>query len=463
MGDFNRPRSGGFRGNRGFGGQRSSTGFARSSSSSSRSSGSSSSSSGYSRSSGSSSGSSYRPHSRGGSFGGGRSRFSSPRGGNRGRGGRRMGERIDASRYIRKAELADNTIIHIPEWNYDELKVNKVLKENILKHGFTAPTPIQEKAVQPILDGKDFLGIANTGTGKTGAFLIPLIEQVFKNRDMQILIVVPTRELASQINEELLKLTRDLRMYSVQCIGGASINPQINALRRGFNFIVGTPGRLNDLIERRVLNLSTFSTVVLDEVDRMLDMGFVDEIKQLINRLPEERQSLFFSATLNNKVEAIMHLMLKNGYEKVSVVTGSTAKNVDQDIIKVVDRKEKINKLQDLLSTKGFDKVLVFVSTKREVDYLEEILQGNNFRVEAIHGDKRQRQRERAIENFKRGVAKILLATDVAARGLDIANVSHVINYDEPNTYDDYVHRIGRTGRADKSGVALTFIQERKF
>lgn len=388
--------------------------------------------------------------------------FSRPRGFRGGRGRRNNDEKIDINKYIKRAEKEEVAAFN-PEWSYTDLKVNNTLKANIKRIGFTHPTPIQEKAINTILSGKDFLGLANTGTGKTAAFLIPLIEQVHKNRDTRILIVVPTRELASQINDELFKLTKDLRMYSVQCIGGANINPQINALRRGFSFIVGTPGRLNDLIERRVLNLSTFSTVVLDEVDRMLDMGFIEDIKKLISKLPDHRQSLFFSATLNSKIESIMKMLLKPTFEKVSVVTGSTAKNVDQDVIKVSDRREKIEKIQELLKSDGFDRVLIFVSTKREVDFLETILRGNSFRVEAIHGDKRQRQRQRAIDNFKRGVAKILIATDVAARGLDIPNVTHVINYDEPNTYDDYVHRIGRTGRADKSGIALTFVQGRSF
>lgn len=380
-----------------------------------------------------------------------------------GNGRRRGQEYIDATKYIKKAEVGKDVIVHVPEWNYEELKVSKQLKTNILNHKYVHPTPIQEKAILPILEGKDFLGVANTGTGKTAAFLIPLVEKVLADRSKKVLIVVPTRELAAQINDELFVLTKNLGIFSVQCIGGANISGQINGMRRGFNFIVGTPGRLNDLIQRRVLNLSTFSAVVLDEVDRMLDMGFVDEIKDLIKQLPESRQSLFFSATMNVKVEKIMELILKHGYIKVSVVTGETAKNVDQDVIRVRDRDAKILKLKELLDTDGFDKVLVFASTKREVDKLEKMLHQDGFRVDAIHGDKRQNSRQRSIDNFKRGISKVLIATDVAARGLDIANVTHVINYDEPNTYADYIHRIGRTGRADKSGVALTFVQEKKF
>ncbi len=410
--------------------------------------------------------SNFRPRSPMRSWSSSPSRFG---GGNRGgrsssgNGRRRGQEFIDSSKYIKKAEVGKDVIVHIPEWNYDELEVSKVLKTNILNHKYMHPTPIQEKAIHPILEGKDFLGVANTGTGKTAAFLIPLIEKIIADRSKKVLIVVPTRELAAQINDELFVLTRNLGIFSVQCIGGANINGQISGMRRGFNFIVGTPGRLNDLIQRRVLNLSTFSAVVLDEVDRMLDMGFVDEIKDLIRQLPESRQSLFFSATMNMKVEKIMELILKHDYIKVSVVSGETAKNVDQDVIKVRDREEKISKLIELLKTQGFDKVLVFASTKREVDKLEKLLHQEGFRVDAIHGDKRQNARQRAIDNFKRGISKVLIATDVAARGLDIANVSHVINYDEPNTYADYIHRIGRTGRADKSGIALTFVQQHKF
>ncbi len=366
--------------------------------------------------------------------------------------------KIDESKLIQKAMPIEAQTPYKPRISFSELEIDSVLKRNIKSKGFTIPTPIQDQAIPHILQGKDLLGIANTGTGKTAAFLIPLIQKVIKDRNKKVLIITPTRELAEQINDELYLLTKDLRIFSVECIGGSNIQFQIKNIRRGFQFIVGTPGRLKDLLERRVYNLSEFSTVVLDEVDRMLDMGFVDEIKFLISLLPAERQSLFFSATVDFKVEKIMKMILKPDYVRVYVKTGETAQNVNQDIVRVTGREDKIAKLESLLKDEKFNKVLVFVNTKAEVDRLNDHLRDIGLRVESIHGDRRQRERKRAIENFKGGKAKVLIATDVAARGLDISNVTHVINYDMPIDYEAYVHRIGRTGRANKMGEALTFV-----
>lgn len=338
------------------------------------------------------------------------------------------------------------------------MEVSAVLKKNIVTKGFDAPTPIQNKAIKEVLQGKDFLGIADTGTGKTAAFLIPLIEKVIKDKTSRVLIITPTRELADQINQELFILTRDLKIFSVQCIGGSSINNQIYNLRRGFNFVIGTPGRLKDLHDRRVLNLGTFNTVVLDEVDRMLDMGFVNEIKDLISFLPDNRQSLCFSATVDKKVEEIINELLKDDFVKISVKTGETAENVEQNIVRVEDYLDKLVQLEKLLAKEEFTKVLIFANTKREVERLDKNLYAKGLAITSIHGDKKQSERKRAIEAFKAGKAKILVATDVAARGLDIKDVSHVINYDIPMTYEDYIHRVGRTGRANKTGVALTFV-----
>jgi len=346
-----------------------------------------------------------------------------------------------------------------PSFRFSELDVNPILKNNIQMKEFDIPTPIQDQAIYQIIDGKDLLGVADTGTGKTGAFLIPLVNKVVNNRESKVLIITPTRELADQINQELYYLTRDLKVFSVQCIGGTSINNQIFNLRRGFNFVIGTPGRLKDLHQRKVLNLSEFDTIVLDEVDRMLDMGFVNEIKQLISYLPQDRQSLCFSATINRKVEDVINLILKPGYIKISIKTGETAQNVEQDIVRIIRHEDKISKLEELLKSNGFEKVLVFVNTKREVDRLDRHLYGKGFSVGCIHGDKKQNLRKRSIESFKSGSTNVLIATDVAARGLDIKNVTHVINYDIPMNYEDYIHRVGRTGRANMKGMALTFVE----
>lgn len=396
-----------------------------------------------------------RGYGSGRSFGGGGRGFG---GGNNSRRRGPAAEYIDERKFIKKAQPLADAIPYVPTFKFADLDVNNILKQNILEKGYVDPTPIQDQSIYQIMEGKDLLGIANTGTGKTAAFLIPLVEKIIKDRNHKALIIVPTRELAQQINDEIYELTRNLRIYSVQCIGGASINNQLSNLRRGFSIVVGTPGRLKDLVERRALNLSLFSTVILDEVDRMLDMGFVDDIRTLISYLAPERQSLFFSATMNPQVEKIINMILKPDHIRVSVKTGETALNVDQDIIRVSCRDEKITKLKDMLISESYEKVLIFANTKREVDHLERHYFSLGIQVGSIHGDKRQRERQRAIDSFRSGRIKALIATDVAARGLDISGVTHVINYDVPNQYQDYIHRIGRTGRANKSGIALTFV-----
>jgi len=245
-------------------------------------------------------------------------------------------------------------------------------------------------------------------------------------------------------------------LYSAISVGGMPIYHQISALRRNFNFVIGTPGRLKDLKERKVINFSVFNFVVLDEIDRMLDMGFVDEIKRILAELPQGRQSLFFSATLPPKIRDLVNQFLKNPIT-IQVSTGDTAKNVDQDIVRVADHL-KFDRLKDLLITDELKKVLIFSETKRGVERLAVDLVRDGFKADSIHGDKRQSQRQRALAKFKENQVQILVATDVAARGLDIDNVSHVINYTVPQTYNDYIHRIGRTGRGDKKGFALTFV-----
>jgi superfamily II DNA/RNA helicase len=385
----------------------------------------------------------------GGSSGGGRGRSRN----------RQNGAFIDERKFISKAQPIAAQAPYVPSFKYADLDVHQVLKRNIESKGFAEPTPIQDQIIPHIMAGKDVLGIANTGTGKTAAFLIPLIHKVINNPGERVLIITPTRELAEQIGDELYLLTWDLQQSGVLCIGGANISQQMSHLRRTPHYVVGTPGRLKDLIDRRALDLTKFTTVVLDEVDRMLDMGFINEIKALIAYLPPTRQSLFFSATVDKSVEPIINLILKKDYVRISVKTGDTALNVDQDIVRVYNKEEKVEKLIELLKKDGFERVLVFINMKWHVDKIETLLRARGFKVESLHGDKRQSQRSRAVENFKNGRANILLATDVAARGLDIDNITHVINFDIPKAYEDYVHRIGRTGRANKMGVALTFVE----
>lgn len=389
------------------------------------------------------------------------------RGGNRSqsRGGGMRGERIDFSRFINKAVEVSEKIEHFkPEHQFKDFNIEQELKEAIIKKGYTLPTPIQDRAIPHIIDGSDIVGIANTGTGKTAAFLIPLINKVRLNPKNNILIVVPTRELAIQIDEELKEFTRGIktgtRIFSVCCVGGASIGKQISELRYKNNFIIGTPGRLKDLIERAKIKLSDFSTIVLDEADRMLDMGFVNDMRTVMGLLNKERHTLFFSATTAPEVERLIGEFLKEPV-RISVKTGDTAKSVEQDVVRIKAGEEKLDVLHELLNQKDFKKVLIFGRTKHGVERLSKMLVDKGFKSESIHGNKNQSQRQRSLAAFKADHAQILVATDVAARGLDIADISHVINYDLPETYQDYVHRVGRTGRGSKKGKALTFIEER--
>ena len=341
--------------------------------------------------------------------------------------------------------------------SFASFAISDSLKRNISARGYTVPTPIQDQTIPLILEGKDVIGIANTGTGKTAAFLIPLLNEVSKNRNKKVLIIVPTRELADQIRNEFFEFSRGMNIHCVLAIGGVNLHRQKSDLRRNPNFVIGTPGRLMDLIEHRSLNLSTFETIVLDEVDHIVDIGFITDITYLISLLPQKRQSLFFSATFDEKVKAVLRAFVTDPIT-VSVKKQDTTQNIDQDIIRVHDKSRKFEQLHDLLLQKQFEKVLIFGRTKWGVQKLADELVRRGFKADAIHGNKRQPQRQKALDLFKRNVTTILLATDVAARGLDIDNVSHVINYDMPATYEDYIHRIGRTGRANKLGVALTFV-----
>jgi len=301
------------------------------------------------------------------------------------------------------------------------------------------------------------VGIANTGTGKTAAFLIPLLDKVVRNPSERVLIIVPTRELALQVKDDLVEFARGMRIYASLCIGGASINRQIESLKRGQDFVIGTPGRIKDLNQRRKIKFEDFSNIVLDEVDRMLDMGFVHDIRAIVDQLPQPRQSLFFSATMTSRVEEIMRGFLSNPVH-ISVKTQDSMASVIQEVVRVQGR-SKVDVLHDLLISDGYAKVLVFGRTKRGTEKLSKALQQRGFKVNAIHGNKSQSQRQRALREFKSNQLQALIATDVISRGLDIDNVTHVINYDLPESYEDYIHRIGRTGRANKVGRALTLVE----
>ncbi len=372
--------------------------------------------------------------------------------------GRRNIKTFDPTRIIQNLNELEAPEIktHNPKNSFSSFAINHKIKSNIRARGFNLPTPIQDEAIPEILAGKDVVGLANTGTGKTAAFLIPLLTKALENKRKNTLIIVPTRELAVQIEDELKWLAGGLKIFSAICIGGVSINGQISRLKRKPQFVIGTPGRLLDLNKQRKINFNQFSVVVLDEVDRMLDMGFVRDIEKMISQLPHNRQSLFFSATLGREVEEIMKRFTKNPV-RISVKSNDMLANVKQEIVKV-NGKSKPDTLRNLLEKQDFEKVLVFGRTKRGADKLFRDLADKGFKVATIHGNKSQNQRQRALDQFKVGKVNILIATDVVARGIDVDDISHVINYELPESYEVYLHRIGRTGRAGKKGTAITFV-----
>lgn len=339
---------------------------------------------------------------------------------------------------------------------FSDFHLHQTINDNIVRRGYPAPTPIQDQVIKPIMAGKDVVGVSQTGTGKTAGFLLPLIDKLTRSGTSRVLVITPIRELAVQIRDEFAEFARGLDLASALIIGGVNLDRQVRSLTRRPAIVIGTPGRLKDLARRRKINLNEFSVVVLDEVDRMLDMGFIRDVKDLIGRLPRYRQSLFFSATIEGKAREVMQVFL---HQPVIIRTQSqpiTAK-VNQTIVNLNGR-NKITVLAELLRRPGYDKVLVFGRTKWGIEKLNHELSRRGLRALTIHSNKNQNQRQRALNQFKAGQVKILLATDVAQRGLDIDSVSHVINYDLPQTREDYIHRIGRTGRANKTGVAITLI-----
>ena len=377
------------------------------------------------------------------------------RGGSSGR-SRAPVKKFNPSLFIKKVEEQIPSSVYVPKHMFADFLIEDSIKESIAVKGYTAPTPIQDQVIPLILEGKDVIATANTGTGKTAAFLIPLVNNVLTKKINKVLIITPTRELAAQIQTELASFKQKTNLNSVLCIGGVNSGPQIYLLKKNHEFVIGTPGRLKDLEQQRALNFQQYNAIVLDEVDTMLDMGFLNDIRYIISKLPKKRHSLFFSATISPEIQRVMDGFLQDPIV-VSVKTRQSAENVNQDIIKI-GQSSKIEILSDLLIKPGLNKVIIFSRTKRNTEALTKSLKERGFKVASIHGDKAQAQRKKALLLFKENQVTILLATDVVARGIDIDDVSHVINYDLPQTYEDYIHRIGRTGRANKIGQAFTFV-----
>ena len=348
--------------------------------------------------------------------------------------------------------------------SFVQLGLTDELLKSVADQGYTTPTPVQQKAIPLILDGKDVLAGAQTGTGKTASFTLPLLQRLFENHDphqkprrVRALILVPTRELAAQVYESVLAYNKYLPLHVEAVVGGASVGIQTRQLRRGCDIVVATPGRLIDHVKQRNINLSNIEILVLDEADRMLDMGFMPDIKEIMALIPKKRQSLLFSATVPNAIKSLAAQLLNNPVEVEVAKQNATAENVAERVYGI-DREYKRALLSYLIGSNNWKQVLVFVRTKHGADRLEKQLIEDGIRTAALHGDKTQGARNKALEYFKAGKVTVLVATDIAARGLDIDNLPHVINYDLPQVPEDYIHRIGRTGRAGSSGEALSLV-----
>jgi ATP-dependent RNA helicase RhlE len=347
---------------------------------------------------------------------------------------------------------------------FEQLGLTENLLKAVTEQGYTTPTPVQQKAIPLILEGRDVLAGAQTGTGKTAGFTLPLLQRLAENSDphqkprrVRALILVPTRELAAQVHESVLAYGKFLSLHAEAVVGGASIGVQTRQLRRGCDIVVATPGRLIDHIQQRNVNLSNVEILVLDEADRMLDMGFMPDVRQIMSLLPKQRQSLLFSATVPNAIKSLAASVLNNPAEVEVAKQNATADNVSECVYGI-NREHKRELLSYLIGSNNWRQVLVFVRTRHGADRLEKQLIEDGIRTVALHGDKTQGARNKALEYFKTGKVAVLVATDIAARGLDIDELPHVVNFDVPQVPEDYIHRIGRTGRAGSSGAALSLV-----
>lgn len=356
--------------------------------------------------------------------------------------------------------------------SFTNLRLIEPILKALEEEGYESPTQIQQKSIIPILDRKDILGCAQTGTGKTAAFTIPILQLMHEERratkssvrTIDCLILTPTRELAIQIDDSIAAYGRHLALKHHVVFGGVSQHAQVNTIRRGVDILVATPGRLLDLMQQGHITLSNIKFFVLDEADRMLDMGFIHDVKKIIAKLPAKRQSLFFSATMPPEISQLADVLLKDPV-KVEVTPVSSTAEMIQQAVYFVDKKDKQDALIDILKDKSIETLLVFTQMKHAADKLSRRLNASGISAAAIHGNKSQTARQTALANFKNKKIRVLVATDIAARGIDIDQLSHVLNYELPNVPETYVHRIGRTGRAGASGIALSFCskEERSY
>ncbi|HEY8782937.1 MAG TPA: DEAD/DEAH box helicase [Mucilaginibacter sp.] len=353
--------------------------------------------------------------------------------------------------------------------SFENLNLIEPILRALKTEGYTTPTPIQEQAIPIVLQNKDLLGCAQTGTGKTAAFAIPILQLLYQDRlqhkeqkTIKALILTPTRELAIQIDESFAAYGKHTGLKHLVIFGGVSQNPQTDALKRGVDILVATPGRLLDLMNQRYVHLEHIRMLVLDEADRMLDMGFVHDVKKIIAKIPVKRQTLFFSATMPNEIQQLANTILTKP-ERVEVTPPSSTADTIQQSLFYVEKSDKRALLIHLLKDKAIKTALVFTRTKHGADKVVKDLVRVGITAEAIHGNKSQNARQRALSNFKNRTTRVLIATDIAARGIDIDELTHVINYELPNIPETYVHRIGRTGRAGLSGIALSFCDQEEI
>ena len=342
--------------------------------------------------------------------------------------------------------------------SFKDLPLSREIQRSIEELGFESLFPIQAQAIIPLLEGKDVIGQAQTGTGKTAAFGLPMVQCINREvRGVQGLILVPTRELAVQVAENMIKFGKYAKLKVLAVYGGESINKQIHSLASGVQIVVGTPGRLIDLVERRVLNLASVRIVVLDEADRMLDMGFTEDVEYILSKTPKDRQTSLFSATIDDSVMRVCNKYLKNP-QKILVSKDEIALTQMKQYYAVVNQGGKLNALCDFLQDDQVDKAIIFCRTRHETSRLGDQLYKRGFRTQVLHAGFTQAQRDRSINDFRRGTRNLLVATDVAARGLDIEGITHIINYDVPNDPPVYFHRIGRTARKGEEGTAITLV-----
>jgi len=350
---------------------------------------------------------------------------------------------------------------------FDDLQLDKLLLRAVKSEGYTSPTRIQEKAIPHVLANRDVIGCAQTGTGKTAAFALPILQNLgtkSHTRYIRALVLSPTRELAAQIGDNFESYARHTPLKQTVIFGGVGQNPQVQSINKGVDILVATPGRLLDLMNQGIVKLNRVEIFVLDEADRMLDMGFIHDMKRVIKQLPKKRQTLFFSATMPQAIQDLADEILTNPVFIEVNPQSSTAEKIDQSIF-LVEHDNKRNLLKHLLQNPALERVLVFMRTKHRANNLAKQLSRGSMKAEAIHGNKSQTARTRALNNFKDGTTRVLVATDIAARGLDIDEVTHVVNFDLPNIAESYVHRIGRTARAEASGIAFSFVsvEERAY